>query len=163
MPISQGDVDPCPNKVEWIPSLLLPRHGRPLPSTVSFGSSEPRMSGPPHLPQANLTWTKPAQKLSKGQRTEQDKSVSTVRLLVWSNDIRTFRPSCIVPGTPGYIGDTHAKKTTESHHIMPISQGDVDSCSTLHGGNKTVRELAPTLRGRFSGRCMPRCEYVFAG
>ena len=52
-----------PNKVGGIPSVLLPWHGRPLPSTVSFGSSDPRISGPPHLPQAILT-SKPAQKLS---------------------------------------------------------------------------------------------------
>ena len=41
---------------------------------------------------------------------------------------------------PGYIGDTKAKRTTGSHHVMPIGQGDVDSCSNLHGENKTARE-----------------------
>ena len=100
---------------------------------------------------------------NQGQRTEQDKSGSTIRLFTGSNDIRTLRPPCIAVRSPEYIGDTNAKKTILSHHIMPISQGDVDTCSTLHGGNKTARELAPTLRGGFSGRFMPRCENAFTG
>ena len=87
----------------------------------------------------------------QGQRTEQDKSVSTVHFLAGSNDIRMLRPSCIVPGTPGYIDDTNAKNTTGSHHIMPISQGDIDSCSTLQGGTKTAGDLAPTHRGGVFG------------
>jgi hypothetical protein len=62
--------------------------------------------------------------------TQQNKSVPAVLFFAGSNDIMMRRP-----GTPGYIGDTKAKKTTGSHHIMPIGQGDVDSCSNLHGEN----------------------------
>ena len=134
----------------WILSVLLPQHERPLPSTVSFGSSDPRMSNPPHHPQeSNFDKTRPevvGPVRHQGQRTEQDKLVSTAHLPARSNDRRTRWPSCIVPSTPGYIGNTNAKTTTGSHHIVPISQGNVDSCSTLHGGNRTARELAPTLR-----------------